>query len=103
MYNSSPSYYIQSISEFHRCGLSHIWFSSLLFFLCVLQTGAVQEHFYKDCDLTVGGEVNVWGRKVIIADCDDFTKDYYRTKYGIGNQYYDVIDFWKISIATNVF
>uniref|UniRef100_A0A671TV70 EF-hand domain-containing family member C2 n=1 Tax=Sparus aurata TaxID=8175 RepID=A0A671TV70_SPAAU len=48
-----------------------------------LKTGAVQEDFYKDCDLTVGREVNVWGRKVIIADCDDFTKDYYRTKYGI--------------------
>ena len=73
------------MSEFHRCGLSHIWFPSLPFSLCVLQTGAVHEDFYKDCDLTVGGEVNVWGRKVIIADCDEFTKDYYRTKYGIGN------------------
>ncbi|XP_073330014.1 EF-hand domain-containing family member C2 [Pagrus major] len=48
-----------------------------------LKTGAVHEDFYKDCDLTVGGEVNVWGRRVIIADCDDFTKDYYRSKYGI--------------------
>ncbi|KAI3356550.1 hypothetical protein L3Q82_017230, partial [Scortum barcoo] len=48
-----------------------------------LKTGAVNEEFYKDCDLTIGGEVNVWGRRVIIADCDDFTKDYYRSKYGI--------------------
>ncbi|XP_061917651.1 EF-hand domain-containing family member C2 isoform X1 [Entelurus aequoreus] len=48
-----------------------------------LKTGAIQEEFYKDFDLTVGGELNVWGRKVIIADCDDFTKDYYRSKYGI--------------------
>ncbi|XP_054642272.1 EF-hand domain-containing family member C2 isoform X1 [Dunckerocampus dactyliophorus] len=46
-------------------------------------TGAIQEEFYKDFDLTVGSELNVWGRKVIIADCDDFTKDYYRSKYGI--------------------
>lgn len=53
--------------------------------LSVFQTGAVHEDFYKDCDLTVGGEVNVWGRRVIITDCDDFTKDYYRSKYGIGN------------------
>lgn len=51
----------------------------------LLQTGAVHEDFYKDYDLTVGGEVNVWGRRVIITDCDDFTKEYYRSKYGIGN------------------
>uniref|UniRef100_A0A7N6AET4 EF-hand domain-containing family member C2 n=1 Tax=Anabas testudineus TaxID=64144 RepID=A0A7N6AET4_ANATE len=48
-----------------------------------LKTGAVHEDFYKDYDLTVGGEVNVWGRRVIITDCDDFTKEYYRSKYGI--------------------
>ncbi|XP_067373326.1 EF-hand domain-containing family member C2 isoform X2 [Channa argus] len=48
-----------------------------------LKTGAVHEDFYKDSDLTIGGEVNVWGRRVIIADCDDFTKEYYRSKYGI--------------------
>uniref|UniRef100_A0A8C4HZ87 EF-hand domain-containing family member C2 n=1 Tax=Dicentrarchus labrax TaxID=13489 RepID=A0A8C4HZ87_DICLA len=48
-----------------------------------LKTGAVREEFYKDSHLTVGGEVNVWGRKVIITDCDDFTKDYYHSKYGI--------------------
>ncbi|XP_070771058.1 EF-hand domain-containing family member C2 [Enoplosus armatus] len=48
-----------------------------------LKTGAVHEEFYKDRDLTVGGEVNVWGRRVIITGCDDFTKEYYRSKYGI--------------------
>lgn len=64
---------------------------SPLFLPSVLQTGAVHEEFYKDCDLTVGAEVNVWGRRVVIVDCDDFTKDYYRSKYGIGNQYYFVV------------
>lgn len=49
-----------------------------------LQTGAVKQDFYKDCDLRIGGEVNVWGRRVVIADCDEFTKQYYRFKYGIG-------------------
>ncbi|KAL7881553.1 hypothetical protein AOLI_G00084010 [Acnodon oligacanthus] len=48
-----------------------------------LKTGAVQEEFYKDCDLTIGGFINVWGRKVMICDCDNFTKEYYRSKYGI--------------------
>uniref|UniRef100_A0A673C7B2 EF-hand domain (C-terminal) containing 2 n=1 Tax=Sphaeramia orbicularis TaxID=375764 RepID=A0A673C7B2_9TELE len=48
-----------------------------------LKTGAVREDFYQDRDLTIGGELNVWGRKVIICDCDEFTKEYYRSKYGI--------------------
>ncbi|KAA8588412.1 hypothetical protein FQN60_001606 [Etheostoma spectabile] len=52
-----------------------------------LKTGAVTEDFYKDCDLTVGRGVSVWGRRLIIADCDDFTKDYYRSKYGIGARF----------------
>lgn len=66
--------------------------------LSLLQTGAVHEEFYQDCDLTVGGEVNVWGRRVIIADCDDFTKDYYRSKYGIGNQFYCVVHFFTSAL-----
>ncbi|CAK6967716.1 EF-hand domain-containing family member C2 [Scomber scombrus] len=48
-----------------------------------LKTGAVHEEFYKDCDLMFGEEVNVWGRRVLISDSDEFTKDYYRSKYGI--------------------
>lgn len=55
------------------------------FSLFLLQTGAVHEEFYKDCDLTVGGEVNVWGRRLIITDCDAFTKEYYHSRYGTGN------------------
>lgn len=68
--------------------MSHLFF---------LQTGAVHEEFYKDCDLMIGGEVNVWGRKVTLSDCDDFTKDYYRNKYGRGNQYCYVRLFQSIS------
>ncbi|KAK5920386.1 hypothetical protein CgunFtcFv8_024203 [Champsocephalus gunnari] len=48
-----------------------------------LKTGALQDDCYVDRDLKVGGEVNVWGRRVIITDCDDFTKEHYRSKYGI--------------------
>lgn len=50
----------------------------------VIQTGAVHTEFYKDSDLTVGAVVNVWGRKFLVCDCDDFTKEYFRTKYGMG-------------------
>eukprot|EP00745_Piridium_sociabile_P001304 TRINITY_DN107989_c0_g1_i1.p1 TRINITY_DN107989_c0_g1~~TRINITY_DN107989_c0_g1_i1.p1 ORF type:complete len:748 (+),score=228.62 TRINITY_DN107989_c0_g1_i1:111-2354(+) len=48
-----------------------------------LKSGAVQPEFYKDSDLTIGTCLNVWGRKFVLCDCDDFTKEYYRTKYGM--------------------
>ncbi|XP_012693028.1 EF-hand domain-containing family member C2 isoform X2 [Clupea harengus] len=48
-----------------------------------LKTGAVKEDFYKDRDLTFGSVINVWGRRVMICDCDNFTKAFYRTKYGV--------------------
>jgi len=48
-----------------------------------LKTGAISPEFYKDSDLTIGTALNVWGRKFILTDCDDFTKEYFRTKYGI--------------------
>ncbi|XP_072118369.1 EF-hand domain-containing family member C2 isoform X2 [Mobula birostris] len=48
-----------------------------------LKTGHVQQEFYKDCDLMIGTMINVWGRKVVLCDCDEFTKEYYRKKYGI--------------------
>ncbi|XP_034550046.1 EF-hand domain-containing family member C2 [Notolabrus celidotus] len=53
------------------------------FILDSLKTGSIQEEFYKDSDLIVGKEVNVWGRTVLITDCDNFTKEYYRSKFGI--------------------
>ena len=50
----------------------------------VFQTGAVHTEYYKDSDLKIGTEINMWGRKLTLCDCDDFTKEYYRTKYGVG-------------------
>ncbi|XP_063811697.1 EF-hand domain-containing family member C2 isoform X1 [Pseudophryne corroboree] len=47
------------------------------------KTGAVDQEFYKDCDLTIGAVISAWGRNIILCDCDEFTKNYYRTKYGI--------------------
>ncbi|XP_052782437.1 EF-hand domain-containing family member C2-like [Mya arenaria] len=48
-----------------------------------LKTGASPTEFYNDSDLTLGAVVNVWGRKYLLVDCDDFTKEYYKTKYGM--------------------
>ncbi|XP_070539329.1 EF-hand domain-containing family member C2-like [Ptychodera flava] len=50
-----------------------------------LKTGAVVTDYYKDNDLQIGAVLNVWGRKFILCDSDEFTKEYYRTKYGLDN------------------
>ena len=48
------------------------------------QTGAVHTDYYHDSDLTIGSVINVWGRKFLICNCDEFTKEYYKSKYGLG-------------------
>ncbi|XP_071799106.1 EF-hand domain-containing family member C2-like [Asterias amurensis] len=48
-----------------------------------LKTGAVHTEYYKENDLKIGTEINMWGRKLTLCDCDDFTKEYYRSKYGV--------------------
>lgn len=50
-----------------------------------LKTGAEATEFYKDSDFTLGAVINVWGRKLLLVDCDNFTKEYYKTKYGVEN------------------
>lgn len=45
--------------------------------------GESEQEFYKDSDLSLGATINVWGRKVVLCDCDEFTKTYYKNKYGI--------------------
>ncbi|KAF6389920.1 EF-hand domain containing 2 [Rhinolophus ferrumequinum] len=47
--------------------------------------GKLEQEFYKDSDLSLGTTINVWGRKVLLCDCDEFTKAYYKNKYGIEN------------------
>lgn len=34
-------------------------------------------------DLRIGETIDVLGRNVVLTDCDDFTKRYYREKFGI--------------------
>lgn len=60
-----------------------------------LKTGAVHADYYHDTDLVVGGVVNVWGRKFLICGCDEFTQEYYKSKYGHGNQNISYLHFCK--------
>ena len=55
---------------------------AFLYFV-TFQTGAVHTDYYHDSDLTIGTVLNVWGRKFRICDCDEFTKEYYKSKYGL--------------------
>jgi len=50
-----------------------------------LKTGEVNVDYYSDADLKIGNVVNVWGRKFILCDMDDFTKEFYRTKYDMND------------------
>ncbi|XP_003389005.1 PREDICTED: EF-hand domain-containing family member C2-like [Amphimedon queenslandica] len=54
------------------------------YILDALKTGAVHNEYYHETDLTIGAVLNVWGRKVLLCDCDDFTKNFYSTKYNVG-------------------
>lgn len=48
-----------------------------------LRTGADDTQFYTDADLQVGATIEVVGRQMLVCDCDDFTRDFYKTKYGV--------------------
>lgn len=39
--------------------------------------------YFQDVDLRIGQVLNVFGRNVVLTDCDKFTQDFYQKKYGI--------------------
>ncbi|KAL7303856.1 hypothetical protein TKK_0003978 [Trichogramma kaykai] len=41
------------------------------------------EGYYEECDLQLGGQLNAYGRLVVLTDMDEFTRQYYRVKYGL--------------------
>lgn len=48
-----------------------------------LKTGAVINEYYTDADLQIGSQINVYGRTITVTDADEFTKDFYKSKYAI--------------------
>ncbi|ORY50997.1 hypothetical protein BCR33DRAFT_712940 [Rhizoclosmatium globosum] len=47
------------------------------------QTSEAKDDYYSDRDLTIGAVLHFHGRPFVICDCDNFTRDYYRDKYGL--------------------
>lgn len=45
--------------------------------------GERPEDYYTDQDLVIGGHIFVYGRPFVLCSCDEFTKEYYRSKYGL--------------------
>ncbi len=39
--------------------------------------------FLHDNDLAIGAVINIYGRPFILTNCDEFTQQYYRDKYGV--------------------
>lgn len=48
-----------------------------------LKTGEINIQYYTSQDLHLGDTINVYGRPFLICDCDNFTREYYKTKFGI--------------------
>ncbi|GAB6020551.1 EF-hand domain-containing member C2 [Chamberlinius hualienensis] len=39
--------------------------------------------YYTDQDLIIGSKINIWGRILLIFDCDELTKHFFNIKYGL--------------------
>lgn len=48
-----------------------------------LDSGQNESRYYQERDLAIGNTINVYGRRVILTDCDGFTQNFYKCKYGI--------------------
>ncbi|XP_072389050.1 EF-hand domain-containing family member C2-like isoform X1 [Diabrotica undecimpunctata] len=48
-----------------------------------LDCGKETIDYYCEKDLSIGAILNCYGRKIVLTDCDSFTRAYYAEKYGI--------------------
>ncbi|KAJ3039649.1 EF-hand domain-containing member C2 [Rhizophlyctis rosea] len=47
------------------------------------QAQGTATEYFTDRDFTIGTVLHLYGRPFVICDCDEFTKEYYRDKYGV--------------------
>lgn len=48
-----------------------------------LRAGLSDVECYEAQDLAIGSILNIYGKRVLLTDCDEFTKSYYIAKYGL--------------------
>lgn len=48
--------------------------------------------YYRDTDLHIGSYIRVFDRDLLLHDVDEFTRNYYRTKYGYSEDMLAAID-----------
>lgn len=51
--------------------------------LLMIDQFVIEDSFQQEVDLKIGHSLNVYGRDVVLTDCDDFTRRFYRNEYGI--------------------
>ncbi|XP_060516892.1 EF-hand domain-containing family member C2-like isoform X2 [Cylas formicarius] len=83
-----PKWYreLPPVGSNSRCTVLNVLGSALgskRYILDPLDCGRENTEYYTEKDLTIGGMLNCYGRKIILTDCDSFTKEYYAVKYGI--------------------
>ena len=44
------------------------------------------DHYYRPPDLRIGATINILNRRMFIYDCDQFTRDWYKSNYGYTDQ-----------------
>lgn len=57
--------------------------------------------FYHESDLHVGSYIKVYGRDMLIHDCDDYTRNYYMKKWNVSKEMLEPV-FVQVSAAQQV-
>lgn len=45
-----------------------------------------QQQFYTPDDLMIGNQIHIYGRDVILVDCDEYTRQWYQAHLGVNQQ-----------------
>lgn len=64
-----------------------------------LNIGEKEVLYYADRDLQIGTVLNVYGRAVVLTDCDEYTQEYYRKRVCNTSAYTDICTHFLNSFA----
>jgi len=56
----------------------------------------ISDEYYTDADFQIGNKILVLSRPMLICDCDDFTKEHYKAKFGLSD--FTPIDISEVEI-----